>query len=114
MREQIAAQITEDVAASELYRPLAEMGDGIDPESRSRLQAQGLEAAGRAIAAYRETLAYIDETYATAAREGAGGFEVGEQDARGSPGGLADPLHPLEQPRVPAAQAVQQAVIVSI
>ena len=76
VREQIVAQITDDVAGSELYRPLAEMGDGIDPKSRSRLQAAGLEAAGRAIAAYRETLAYIDETYAPAARAGAGIAEL--------------------------------------
>lgn len=81
VRAQIAAQITGDVAASELYRPLAEMSDAIDPESRSRLQAEGLEAAGLAIEAYQETLAYIDVTYAPAAREGAGiaGLEGGRE-----------------------------------
>lgn len=71
-REQIAAQITDDAAASELYRPLVEMSDSVDAESRSRLQAEGLAAAARAIDAYRETLAYIDETYAPAARDSAG------------------------------------------
>ena len=80
-REQIAAQITGDVAASELYRPLAEMSDSVDAESRSRLQAEGLAAAARAIEAYRETLAYIDEVYAPAARQGAGiaGLEGGRE-----------------------------------
>lgn len=80
-REQIAAQITGDVAASELYRPLAEMSDSVDAESRSRLQAEGLAAAARAIDAYRETLAYIDEVYAPAARQGAGiaGLEGGRE-----------------------------------
>ena len=80
-RAQIAAQITDDVAGSELYRPLAEMGGEVDAESRSRLQAEGLVAAARAIEAYRETLAYIDEVYAPAARQSAGlaGLEGGQE-----------------------------------
>lgn len=79
VREQIAAQITEDVAGSELYRPLAEMGGELDPATRARLEAEGLAAARRAIEAYRETLAFIDATYAPAVREGAGiaGLEGG-------------------------------------
>ena len=80
-RAQIEAQITDDVAASELYRPLAEMTDGMDAESRSRLQAEGLAAAARAIEAYRETLTFIDDVYAPAARQGAGiaGLEGGRE-----------------------------------
>ncbi|MBY9066325.1 DUF885 domain-containing protein [Hyphomonas sp. WL0036] len=72
MRAQIAAQVVDDVAQSELYRPFLEMPDSIDPESRLRLQAAGLEAAGRAMTAYRETLEFIDGTYVPAARKGAG------------------------------------------
>ena len=72
MRAQIEAQVVEDAASSELYQPLLNMSEEIDPESRSRLQAEGLAAAERAVAAYRQTLEFIDGTYAAEARKGAG------------------------------------------
>ncbi|ABI75550.1 conserved hypothetical protein [Hyphomonas neptunium ATCC 15444] len=120
VREQIAAQITDDVAASELYRPLADMSEAIDPESRSRLQAEGLAAAARAIEAYRETLAYIDGTYAPAARAGAGiaGLEGGreayaaliETHTAGA-GYSAEEIHALGLEEVARIRAAMEAVI---
>lgn len=120
VREQIAAQIIEDVAASELYRPLAEMSETIDPESRSRLQIAGLDAAGRAIDAYRETLAYIDETYAPAVRDGAGiaGLEGGrevyaaliETHTAGA-GYSAEEIHAIGLEEVARIRAAMEAII---
>lgn len=67
-REQIAAQIVDAPEDSELYRPFLDLPEAISPESRSRLQAAGLEATAWALQAYRETLEFIDGTYAPAAR----------------------------------------------
>lgn len=119
-RAQIVAQITDDVAASELYRPLAEMSSGIDPESRLRLQAEGLAAAARAIGAYRETLAYIDGTYAPAARQSAGlaGLEGGrgayaaliETHTAGA-GYSAEEIHTIGLEEVARIRAAMEAII---
>ena len=120
VRAQIAAQITEDVAASELYRPLAELSDAIDPESRSRLQAEGLAAAERAIAAYRDTLEYIDQTYAPAARAGAGiaGLEGGREvyaaliETHTAGAGYSAPeIHAIGQTEVARIRAAMEAII---
>lgn len=71
-RAQIAAQIVDDPATSDLYQPFLNLPDTISPETAERLKAEGLAATARAIDAYRETARFIDLTYAPAARKGAG------------------------------------------
>jgi uncharacterized protein (DUF885 family) len=72
MREQIAAQIVEDPAKSDLYAPFLSLPDTISPEAAARLKADGLAAVANAIQAYRDTARFIDLTYTPAVRAGAG------------------------------------------
>jgi uncharacterized protein (DUF885 family) len=71
-REQIAAQIVEDPAKSELYAPFLSLPESIPPNTAKRLKAEGLAATARAIDAYRDTARFIDLAYAPAARKQAG------------------------------------------
>ena len=71
-RDQIAAQIVEDPAKSELYAPFLSLPDTIPPKVAKRLKSDGLAAAARAIGAYRDTARFIDLAYAPAARKQAG------------------------------------------
>jgi len=71
-RDQIAAQIVEDPAKSELYAPFLSLPDTIPPKVAKRLKSDGLAAAARAIGAYRDTARFIDLAYAPAARKKAG------------------------------------------
>jgi uncharacterized protein (DUF885 family) len=72
MREQIAAQIVEDPATSDLYAPFLSLPDTIPPATAARLKADGLIAVANAIQAYRDTARFIDMTYAPAVRREAG------------------------------------------
>ncbi|MFN3912602.1 DUF885 domain-containing protein [Hyphomonas sp.] len=71
-REQIEAQIVDDPAASELYKPFLSLPDSIPPEVAARVKADGLKAAANAVQAYRDTARFIDLAYAPAARKQAG------------------------------------------
>ncbi|MBU3919555.1 MAG: DUF885 domain-containing protein, partial [Alphaproteobacteria bacterium] len=71
-RAQIEAQIVEDPATSELYRPFLALPASVSPEAAARLKADGLAATANAIQAYRDTARFIDLAYAPAARKQAG------------------------------------------
>jgi len=81
MREQIEAQIVDDLATSDLYAPFLALPDTIPPETAARLKSDGLAAVASAIQAYRDTARFIDLAYAPAARPQAG--------IAGLPGGRA-------------------------
>ena len=78
-REQIEAQIIDDPAVSELYKPFLSLPETIALETADRLKAEGLAATTRAIQAYRDTARFIDLAYAPAVR--------GEAGIAGLPGG---------------------------
>jgi uncharacterized protein (DUF885 family) len=80
-REQIEAQIVDDPATSELYKPFLSLPETIPPEAAARLKAEGLAATANAIQAYRDTARFIDTTYAPAVRKQAGiaGLPGGQQ-----------------------------------
>lgn len=71
-REQIEAQIVDDPAQSELYRPFLSLPDTLEPATAARLRVEGFAATARAIQAYRDTARFIDLAYAPAVRKGAG------------------------------------------
>lgn len=119
-RAQIEAQLVGETELSGLYRPFLEMSETIDPESRSRLQAEGLAAAGHALEAYRETLAFIDEVYAPAARRSAG--IAGLRDGRRAYGALieahtagagytAEEIHAIGVEEVARIRAAMEAIM---
>ena len=119
-RDQAAAQIKEDPAESELYRPFAELPETISPESISRLQDRGRLAVARAIDAYRETVQFMDETYAPAARRGAGiaGLRGGRQvyaaliDSHTAGAGYsAEEIHAIGLEEVARIRAAMEAII---
>ncbi len=72
MRAQLAAQIVDDPAESSLYTPFQSLPAGLDDAAAARLRQDGMAAVAAAIEAYRETLQFIDETYAPAARASPG------------------------------------------
>lgn len=72
MRAQVAAQIMEDPSKSELFQPFVTLPESIPPEVADQLRQRGLAATAGAIAAYAETLRFIDQIYTPAARSQAG------------------------------------------
>lgn len=71
-REQIAAQIVDDPATSELYQPFLSLPETIPPAAAARLKAEGLAATANAIQAYRDTARFIELAYAPSVRKDAG------------------------------------------
>ena len=69
---QIREQIVDDPAKSGLYTPFLSLSEDISPAQAERLQAEGLQAVSNAIAAYRDTLFFIETEYSLYTREEAG------------------------------------------
>lgn len=72
MRTQIEAQIVADPSQSELYQPFTRLPETIPAPIADDLRRRGLKATAGAIAAYAKLGQFIDQTYAPAARQGAG------------------------------------------
>lgn len=70
--EQIDAQLAGDLADSALYAPFLALPEDLPEEEAEALRAAGLEAAGRARAAYRAMQDFLTGSYAPAVRAGAG------------------------------------------
>ena len=122
-RAQIAAQLVDAPEDSELYRPFLDLPEAIRPESRSRLQAAGLEAAAWALQAYQETLEFIDGTYAPAARSEPGIAALpGGQDVYAAlvdsftagAGYSAEEIHAIGQDEVARIRAEMEDIIAEL
>ncbi|MFN3314876.1 MAG: DUF885 domain-containing protein, partial [Hyphomonas sp.] len=122
-RAQIAAQIVDTPEESELYQPFLNLPEAISPESRSRLQSAGLEATAWALQAYRETLEFIDGTYAPAARPEPGIAALpGGQDVyaglvdsfTAGAGYSAEEIHAIGQNEVARIRAEMEAIIAEL
>jgi uncharacterized protein (DUF885 family) len=72
MTDQIREQIVTDPADSGFYKPFLALPADMAPETAERLRAEGLEAASKAVTAYKDALHFIVTEYAPHARAEAG------------------------------------------
>ena len=70
--QQIREQITDAAEESNLYAPFKSLPDSLAPEQASQIRKDGLAATQRAVDAYRNMLAFLENDYAPHLRKGAG------------------------------------------
>lgn len=121
--DQIREQITPAPAESMFYQPFLALPEDMDAETIARLQAEGLEATRRAIAAYQDMLRFLELEYRPHARAEAGiadlsqGREVyaaavGHHTA--GAGYSPEEIHALGQSEVAQIRAEMEALIADI
>lgn len=120
MRAQVEAQIMTDPTQSDLFRPFTSLPDTIPPEIAADLRLRGMEATANAIAAYVRLARFIDETYAIAARPGAGIAGLPGADAvyaeaiahhTAGAGYSVDEIHAIGQGEVARIRSEMNAII---
>ncbi len=121
--DQIREQIVASPSESGLYAPFLALPEDMDPVVALRLKADGLEAAGRAVQAYSDTLRFIETEYAPQSRAmpGVGSLPGGREvyeaavDLHTAGAGYSpEDIHELGVSEVARIRAEMEAILVEI